>query len=93
MCSFCGMASVDELIRAGGEDHWICFKCVAEPVVIVEGALFTKAPCTFCGCVAGFDNMSERHIVVARRGAFLCDECLEVAIHYMGEAKARRVRS
>jgi hypothetical protein len=84
-CSFCGSTRLDQLIRAGGRDYWICWRCVAGPVA--EDVVQDGMPCTFCEQPI---NAVDRTIVIARRGAVLCSECLRVCFQIIKEERARR---
>ena len=84
-CSFCGDSRRDRLIRAGARDRWICWRCVARPVA--EDVVQEGRPCTFCE--EPIDGHA-RSIVIARRGAVLCNECLRVCFQIIKEERARR---
>jgi hypothetical protein len=85
VCSFCGSPRRDQLIRAGSRDHWICWRCVARPVA--EDAVQEGMPCTFCQ--EPIDG-SRRTIVIAKRGAVLCNECLRVCFQIIKDTRALR---
>ena len=85
LCSFCGNRRLDQLIRAGARDYWICWRCVARPVA--EDVVQEGMPCTFCEQPI---DAVDRTIVIARRGAVLCSECLRVCFRIIKEERARR---
>ena len=73
------------MIRAGARDYWICWRCVARPVA--EDVVQEGMPCTFCEQPI---DAVDRTIVIARRGAVLCSECLRVCFQIIKEERARR---
>ena len=93
-CSFCGAKPPSELVRAGGRDFWICSACVERPVV--EDIDGSDIRCTFCEegfrQIPGSGALVERQVVVARHGAVLCAECLQVCRQIISEDRALRAR-
>ena len=91
-CSFCGATRLADLVRAGDRDYWICSKCIEHPVL--EDELPGDVICTFCLQVISRrrDGSSPGDIVVARRGAVLCQDCLQICVQLIAEGRALRAR-